>query len=227
MINITNSNIANIIIGNSPIKRAYIGSTLVLEKNSPILPYDSEIQYLQSSGNPYIDLGRKINSATDEVSVTFMLLAKEAHTYGIFGARSNSSTKNFAIIHNALNIYADVTTSGTATRLTYAGALNTKYTVNISKSYKSVSSNGEILKENTTPGVDFTTASNALLFHIANSSYRNSKRIYSLTWKRSSNIIMDLIPVRKDGVGYMYDKVSGNLFGNAGTGDFVLGPDVT
>ena len=34
-----------------------------------------------------------------------------------------------------------------------------------------------------------------------------------------------LIPVRKDGVGYMYDVVSGELLGNAGTGTFTIGPD--
>ena len=37
--------------------------------------------------------------------------------------------------------------------------------------------------------------------------------------------LLDLIPVRKNGVGYMYDRVSGQLLGNSGTGDFVLGPD--
>ena len=29
----------------------------------------------------------------------------------------------------------------------------------------------------------------------------------------------------KDTVGYLYDRVSGSLFGNAGTGDFVVCPD--
>lgn len=37
---------------------------------------------------------------------------------------------------------------------------------------------------------------------------------------------MDLISVRVGQVGYMYDKVSGQLFGNAGTGTFVLGNKV-
>ena len=36
---------------------------------------------------------------------------------------------------------------------------------------------------------------------------------------------MELIPVRVGQVGYLYDKISGQLFGNQGTGDFVLGPD--
>jgi hypothetical protein len=41
----------------------------------------------------------------------------------------------------------------------------------------------------------------------------------------AGNILFDFIPVRKGTVGYMYDRVSGKLFGNAGSGDFVLGPD--
>lgn len=36
---------------------------------------------------------------------------------------------------------------------------------------------------------------------------------------------MDFIPVRKGNVGYMFDRVSGQLFGNAGTGAFIIGPD--
>ena len=43
----------------------------------------------------------------------------------------------------------------------------------------------------------------------------------------NNNVVFDLIPVRKNGVGYMYDKVSGTLFGNAGSGAFTYGNDVT
>ena len=39
-------------------------------------------------------------------------------------------------------------------------------------------------------------------------------------------LLFDAIPVRVGDVGYMYDKVSGQLFGNAGTGEFVLGADI-
>ena len=42
----------------------------------------------------------------------------------------------------------------------------------------------------------------------------------------SDVLVMDCIPVRVGQTGYMYDKVSGNLFGNRGTGDFILGPDI-
>ena len=39
-------------------------------------------------------------------------------------------------------------------------------------------------------------------------------------------LVRDFIPVRVGQVGYMYDRVSGQLFGNAGTGAFIVGPDV-
>lgn len=39
--------------------------------------------------------------------------------------------------------------------------------------------------------------------------------------------MMDFIPVRIGTKGYLYDKVSKRLFGNAGTGSFTLGPDIT
>lgn len=39
-------------------------------------------------------------------------------------------------------------------------------------------------------------------------------------------LVRDYIPVRVGTTGYLYDRVSGQLFGNQGTGDFVLGPDI-
>ena len=43
---------------------------------------------------------------------------------------------------------------------------------------------------------------------------------------KGDSLVRDYIPVRKGTVGYLYDRVTRKLFGNAGTGDFVLGPDV-
>lgn len=51
-------------------------------------------------------------------------------------------------------------------------------------------------------------------------------KLYSLSFKDSAGtLVIDLIPVRVGTVGYMYDRVSGQLFGNQGTGAFVIGPD--
>ena len=58
--------------------------------------------------------------------------------------------------------------------------------------------------------------------------YLNTDRVkfYKLKLYDSNGVLFDGIPVRVGNVGYMYDKVSGQLFGNAGTGSFILGPDI-
>jgi hypothetical protein len=72
----------------------------------------------------------------------------------------------------------------------------------------------------------YTNGLNVTLFR-ANPGYEGSFKCYSFKIYDTdgTTLLRDFIPVRKNGVGYLYDRVSGELFGNAGTGDFVLGPD--
>ena len=50
-------------------------------------------------------------------------------------------------------------------------------------------------------------------------------KIRSVKIYNGENLLTDFIPVRVGQVGYLYDKVSGELFGNQGSGNFTLGPD--
>lgn len=52
-------------------------------------------------------------------------------------------------------------------------------------------------------------------------------RVYYFKIYNSGTLVRDFIPVRQNDIGYMYDRVSGKLFANAGTGNFILGPDIT
>ena len=54
---------------------------------------------------------------------------------------------------------------------------------------------------------------------------RGESAIYSFQILVNGNLVRDYIPVRVGQTGYLYDKVSKTLFGNAGTGAFVIGPD--
>ena len=49
---------------------------------------------------------------------------------------------------------------------------------------------------------------------------------YAFTISSGGVVTHDLISVRLGNTGYMYDRITNKRFGNAGTGDFVLGPDV-
>ena len=54
----------------------------------------------------------------------------------------------------------------------------------------------------------------------------SANRLYGAMFEKEGETIRNFIPVRKGDVGYMYDLVSGQLFGNSGTGNFILGPDI-
>lgn len=51
-------------------------------------------------------------------------------------------------------------------------------------------------------------------------------RLYHVELLRNGVKLRDFLPVRVGEVGYMYDQVSGELFGNAGGGSYILGPDI-
>ena len=80
----------------------------------------------------------------------------------------------------------------------------------------------------------FTGAGSVILFNFCN--YVNGQRqmiaatvrpirIYSCAIYDGSTLVRSYVPVRSGSVGYLYDRVSGQLFGNAGTGAFAIGPD--
>ena len=70
------------------------------------------------------------------------------------------------------------------------------------------------------------TQNTVWLFGVNSSLAKTNARIKSFIWKRNNIEILNFIPVRVGNVGYMYDKVSGKLFENQGTGNFILGQDI-
>ena len=70
-----------------------------------------------------------------------------------------------------------------------------------------------------------------LLWNLSNNSLAKT-RLIEVVFSVDNTILGSFIPVRftnEDGVseGAMYDKVSGQLYRNAGTGAFIIGPDKT
>ena len=74
------------------------------------------------------------------------------------------------------------------------------------------------------------SVSNIQLFtHRSNSMHNNvTARIYSCKLWYNDVMLYDLIPVRKHGIGYMYNKLTDMLFSNSPNSikPFILGPDI-
>lgn len=224
MINLGTSKIGHINIGETAVKSVKSGDRIVFG-------YDAEIEYLQSSGTQWIELGRKLNSSIDIIDIDFTLISQVSSTSGLFGARTASDNKNFSVIvaiNN--NIVLDMNNGDLSRYRLNSGTTgyNKRCTVFMLNNLREIYFNGIKAAYTNISAQSFITDHNAELFRI--SDLQNnipSIRLHSFKWRQfGTGWIYDMIPVRVGQKGYMYDKISGELFGNAGTGDFILGPDV-
>lgn len=207
----------------------YIGNTRycpVIGK-SESLPYDAEIEYLKGDGNAYINTG--IVPSSDIRLTVDGWYSVTSGTGLVFGViQSSGSVPRFHLGINGTIFQAGVGTAGVGS----IGATSThRYNFIIDgRDAKAYTISGGVTESytgnSTYPTIPIFlfarnldgAASNIHVFSLC------SAHIYSYS---TGKMLVDFIPVRVGTTGYLYDKVSGELFSNAGTGDFVLGPDIT
>jgi hypothetical protein len=99
-----------------------------------------------------------------------------------------------------------------------------RFTVSANGIYEIVTNGREVTFNGVTKTNRVASGSlNTTRMRIMNVDFKG--RCYYFKLRDGNTLLLDCIPVRVGNVGYMYDKVSGKLFGNAGTGSFVLGSD--
>ena len=186
------------------------------------LPYDAKVEYLSSTSNAtqYIDTGVVPNSNTGIQIVVYRYNTSDSYMCGL---RDTTNTNTRWCIGNP----------GYYGYGNYGGIrsipVNTQIIYNLNYLNDGTFNTPEYGSAVTLPTLPFTPVNNIRLFGSAGISASYSKwygRIYEVKITQGNILAMHLIPVRVGTTGYMYDKVSGQLFGNAGTGDFILGNDI-
>lgn len=186
------------------------------------LPYDAEVEYLESAGNciiitDFIPTGDDIRiqtkvlykGYTDDSSYLpwfYTYVNEQTNTYRII--RANTSTTSILLYNGAMANGGGVG---------YNVALNNIYNIDFNRNKYTINTRSGNLS--TVKGTE-----NSRYLYLFSLKFKGAFFFFRF-WK-DDVLMLDLIPVRKGNVGYMYDKVSGQLFGNAGTGQFILGPDV-
>ena len=182
-------------------------------------PYYCEVEYLESTGTQYIDTG--------------VVFSDSSHTYKWdIGAQAvNTSNKNYNWFCGffegsaySAGVYADTTTNynfyAVGTYYQNGQAITTPLTGG--DKYGIIRNVFTITNFAGTLSV-ILFGRNQLNMVICNAA----KRIFYYKIWDNDILVRDFIPVRVGTVGYMYDLVSGQLFGNQGTGEFLIGPDKT
>ena len=185
------------------------------------LPYDAEVEYLESTGTQHIDLMTTALS-DDIIDLSFEYVSFGSSTRGVFGSRSSSSAGKCYVMNGSLSNHPLYAALGSNNNVTVDNnpAIGVVYNVRINIP------NGICIINGSGHNIGTFTESlyNLCLFSVNTALTMmgcSSIKVYSL----KIGDRMDLIPVRVGTTGYMYDRVSRQLFGNAGTGDFIVGPD--
>lgn len=191
-------------------------------------PYDTEVEYLESSGNQWINTGYIPKGQDNDIYCSFMPLAileSNGALFAAFTAGGYNCYRALLMPNEVISVWNgdEALDAGASTKCT----LEDKHTLLVKRDSifefdgQQIQMGKHISKENEEP---------LYLFRNTPTSSGNLRplvgRIYYFKWVKGDNVILDLIPVSKDGEGYMYDRVSGKMFGNSGSGKFILGPAV-
>ena len=186
------------------------------------LPYDAEVEYLESSGTEYINTERPI-PADFWFDATMDITGTNGAYKTLLGARIGSADHDYQFSFQGANNYFLARYGNNSPQ--YYSQLQTGMTrIRIESGGKLYINESFALQL----GVGSPSDNNMFIFALNNNGAVSQQakyiRLYSLKYG-GTNEEHDLIPVRKGAVGYLYDRVTGKLYGNAGTGDFVVGPD--
>lgn len=189
-----------------------------------VFPYDYEVEYLEvneNSGVAYID--------TEYIPTGMGIYMRASFSVDKFVAPIYCSILNAHKIDNEqyfrLFQYGN---SPSALGASYAGSFTSVFNISLHEQqlFEFIPGGSYIINDVEGTFHNFKNLPNTapmLLFGYSNDTLYYG-RFYSFFISDNGVSMVDMIPVSKDGVGYMYDKVSEQLFGAQGGGSFVVGP---
>ena len=183
---------------------------------APILPYDNVVEWVFSDGFQWIELPIYGSEVTDAIEFDTKLEVYEKQQ------RFCSPSVGAAVFTIYVNGNNKLGVSRNGNWTGDVGTLNTSR-----HKFKVDHKNGKITFDST----DYTLSgesslvseTHVTLFKTVSTSNPPFKgRIYGVKFWRNDVLMYDLIPVVKDGIGYMYDTVGGEMFENKGSGNFLV-----
>lgn len=233
MIKYGTNNIGSLYFGSNPIGKAYLGSNLVYSSGSgpgpgPVLPYDAQVEYIGFTGTQYVNTliyPTSMNLDIRYYSYTAMKwgwlsqnfagrvwIACEGPTslyvwWGTWNNKYQLASSTQTSWHNyrydmSSGFYMDDTKLSSFTSSVPAGSTISSIPLYIGQAFDTTAQ----AVETTSPAFD---------------SRLRDMKIY-----QGGVLVRDFIAVRVGQVGYLYDNVSGELFGNSGTDSFTIGSDI-
>ena len=177
------------------------------------------VEYIQSSGNQYIDTGRKLTQDSD-ITIDFMIVGEINRDAGIFGSRQSALKNNLTLFQNKNPIvFSGDFSEYQKHRFTATSSLK-RTKIQINKAGVWVN---DILKKSWSDVADFETPTNGLIFDVGNNNWSGNKavmRLYSYTDGDAQRLVPCL---DANGEPCLYDLIGKTALYNQGAGSFTWG----
>lgn len=184
------------------------------------------LEYIESTGTQYIDTGIKGNN---NLRVVFNLEFVSGGEQWVLGVKRGNERVYVYQISNTRTGYIGYGTF-LATGFEENYGVKKEYEVVLNKGQQELYVNG-VLKYNNAIDSNITTNANMTLFALdadGNMQGYAYAKLYSMSIWQNNTMVRNFIPAKRNSnnaVG-MYDTVSQTFFTNAGTGEFIAGPEV-
>ena len=187
------------------------------------LPYDAEVEYIGGGGNQFVDTGLLVSDAYRvEMKAGFV---SEPNSNDVWLMGDWNGYCFLFGYYMGLRVRVGKDTSSCSADVPYTSGAHI---------FRATDTNTSI--DETNGGINWSflphNGRNIVIgksWHV-NRTHTERRFWYVKLLDRFGNLVRDFIPVRFTNSlgqteGTMYDRVSGQLFRNAGTGAFIIGPD--
>lgn len=192
------------------------------------LPYDARVEFLRSTPNASIDTGI-LDIDTFEIKFRMSAFGAFAPIFGNYKSETNNGWRLIMAGEESkqylIGTFGEKTGVGGNTYVPLA-ALGVDHTLFVSPS-TIIADGVEVSERGTDTGITNTKSIALFTQYVYQVGVPQIYlRIYYFKAWKNNMLVRDFIPVRVGQVGYMYDRVSKELFGNISSGTFILGNDV-
>ena len=202
------------------------------------LPYESEVEYLESTGTQYINTGIYPADGLSFDLKAALMTGSSASTWAFFGGRNRMGGSDGQCSWwntTGFYFYGWGNNNDSGGRVTRNFTVGTQYAFHIDKTGITIDETRQTTFTQQTAPTE--TNYPIYLFNSNNGGALDSRagnfRVYGFKIKSNGATIRDFIPVRVERVGYLYDRehpyggpFGNGLYPNSGSGNFILGPDV-
>ena len=195
--------------------------------NTDIIPNEyKKVEYLESTGTQYIDTGYSPTLDTS-AECEYLFTGSFSGDKMLFGAADNANPF-YAEAYDGARWYCGCGGIGYRNVLSSVGTTSGNwYLLKMDKSQLNI--DGHIVTPNRTYSGLTSHSIYIFAWHVTTAQYLHDKlRIRKLSFYESGVLSANYVPCRRksDNKPGMYDTVTGNFYTNAGTGEFVCGPDI-